>query len=89
MRPYPRLGTKPALLSSPRVTPGTVSQSTGFAEKRQEGPGPCPQASGPRSSPLLCVQVNMETARFFKSDFEQNGSMGNVCLFLNLANDPT
>lgn len=34
-------------------------------------------------------QVNMETARFFKSDFEENGSMDNVCLFLNLANDPT
>uniref|UniRef100_K7FTR4 Vacuolar proton pump subunit B n=1 Tax=Pelodiscus sinensis TaxID=13735 RepID=K7FTR4_PELSI len=33
--------------------------------------------------------VNMETARFFKSDFEENGSMANVCLFLNLANDPT
>ncbi|KAH0615697.1 hypothetical protein JD844_026017 [Phrynosoma platyrhinos] len=33
--------------------------------------------------------VNMETARFFKSDFEENGSMENVCLFLNLANDPT
>lgn len=40
----------------------------------------------------LCLffhQVNMETARFFKSDFEENGSMDNVCLFLNLANDPT
>ncbi|XP_009647304.1 V-type proton ATPase subunit B, kidney isoform-like, partial [Egretta garzetta] len=34
-------------------------------------------------------EVNMETARFFKSDFEENGSMENVCLFLNLANDPT
>ena len=34
-------------------------------------------------------QVNMETARFFKQDFEENGSMENVCLFLNLANDPT
>lgn len=34
-------------------------------------------------------KVNMETARFFKSDFEENGSMDNVCLFLNLANDPT
>ncbi|KAI5102702.1 V-type proton ATPase subunit B, kidney isoform [Silurus meridionalis] len=34
-------------------------------------------------------EVNMETARFFKSDFEENGSMDNVCLFLNLANDPT
>lgn len=31
----------------------------------------------------------METARFFKQDFEENGSMDNVCLFLNLANDPT
>ena len=31
----------------------------------------------------------METARFFKQDFEENGSMEGVCLFLNLANDPT
>ena len=31
----------------------------------------------------------METARVFKQDFEENGSMENVCLFLNLANDPT
>lgn len=39
---------------------------------------------------VICdVQVNMETARFFKQDFEENGSMENVCLFLNLANDPT
>ncbi|NXD17883.1 VATB1 ATPase, partial [Nothocercus nigrocapillus] len=40
-----------------------------------------------RGSPR--AQVNMETARFFKADFEENGSMENVCLFLNLANDPT
>merc|ERR1712070_174980 len=33
--------------------------------------------------------VNMETARFFRNDFESNGSMENVVLFLNLANDPT
>jgi V-type H+-transporting ATPase subunit B len=33
--------------------------------------------------------VNMETARFFRKDFEENGSMENVVLFLNLANDPT
>lgn len=38
---------------------------------------------------LDSLQVNMETARFFKQDFEENGSMENVCLFLNLANDPT
>merc|ERR1712139_70235 len=33
--------------------------------------------------------VNMETARFFKQDFEENGSMENIVMFLNLANDPT
>jgi len=33
--------------------------------------------------------VNMETARFFKSDFEENGAMEKVTLFMNLANDPT
>merc|ERR1712086_942731 len=33
--------------------------------------------------------VNMETARFFRNDFEENGSMENVVLFMNLANDPT
>ncbi|KFV61186.1 V-type proton ATPase subunit B, kidney isoform, partial [Dryobates pubescens] len=38
---------------------------------------------------FAAMGVNMETARFFKADFEQNGSMENVCLFLNLANDPT
>merc|ERR1740130_84609 len=31
----------------------------------------------------------METARFFKEDFEQNGSMQNTALFLNHADDPT
>eukprot|EP01083_Nonionella_stella_P106071 305589_1 len=30
-----------------------------------------------------------ETARFFREDFEQNGSMERTALFLNLANDPT
>lgn len=38
---------------------------------------------------FAAMGVNMETARFFKEDFEENGSMENVCLFLNLANDPT
>lgn len=33
--------------------------------------------------------VNMETAHFFKRDFEENGSLGRTVLFLNLANDPT
>lgn len=33
--------------------------------------------------------VNLETARYFKQDFEENGSIERVTLFLNLANDPT
>ena len=33
--------------------------------------------------------VNMETAHFFKQDFEENGSLERTVLFLNLANDPT
>jgi len=33
--------------------------------------------------------VNMETARFFRNDFEESGSIARTALFLNLANDPT
>jgi len=38
---------------------------------------------------FAAMGVNLETARFFKKDFEENGSMERVTLFLNLANDPT
>ena len=38
---------------------------------------------------FAAMGVNMETAHFFKNDFQENGSMENVVLFLNLANDPT
>jgi V-type H+-transporting ATPase subunit B len=38
---------------------------------------------------FAAMGVNMETARFFKTDFEVYGSMDRVCLFMNLANDPT
>ncbi|KAE9456895.1 hypothetical protein C3L33_11198, partial [Rhododendron williamsianum] len=38
---------------------------------------------------FAAMGVNMETAQFFKRDFEENGSMERVSLFLNLANDPT
>lgn len=38
---------------------------------------------------FAAMGVNMETATFFKRDFEENGSMERVTLFLNLANDPT
>jgi len=33
--------------------------------------------------------VTIETARFFKNDFIENGSLERTVLFLNLANDPT
>merc|ERR1719291_327933 len=33
--------------------------------------------------------VNIETARFVKNDFIENGSLERTVLFLNLANDPT
>jgi V-type H+-transporting ATPase subunit B len=38
---------------------------------------------------FAAMGVNQETARFFMQDFEENGSMSRVALFLNLANDPT
>lgn len=38
---------------------------------------------------FAAMGVNRETARFFKQDFEENGSLDRVTLFLNLANDPT
>ena len=38
---------------------------------------------------FAAMGVNMETARFFKTDFEVYGSMDRVVLFMNLANDPT
>eukprot|EP01098_Paradermamoeba_levis_P006615 TRINITY_DN2749_c0_g1_i3.p1 TRINITY_DN2749_c0_g1~~TRINITY_DN2749_c0_g1_i3.p1 ORF type:complete len:437 (+),score=145.05 TRINITY_DN2749_c0_g1_i3:306-1616(+) len=38
---------------------------------------------------FAAMGVNAETARFFKQDFEENGSMERVSLFLNLAKDPT
>jgi len=38
---------------------------------------------------FAAMGVNMETARFFRQDFEENGSMERVTLFLNLANHPT
>lgn len=38
---------------------------------------------------FAAMGVNMETARFFTRDFEENGSMERTTLFLNLANDPT
>lgn len=38
---------------------------------------------------FAAMGANLETARFFKRDFEENGSLERTTLFLNLANDPT
>merc|ERR1711959_761387 len=38
---------------------------------------------------FAAMGVNMETARFFRNDFESNGSMEKLVMFLNLASDPT
>lgn len=38
---------------------------------------------------FAAMGVTMGTARFFQDDFERTGRMENVCLFMNLANDPT
>jgi len=38
---------------------------------------------------FAAMGINQENARFFKEDFEQTGAMENVCMFMNLANDPT
>lgn len=45
--------------------------------------------SEPFAIVFAAMGVNMETAHFFKQDFEENGSMDRTVLFLNLANDPT
>jgi V-type H+-transporting ATPase subunit B len=38
---------------------------------------------------FAAMGINMETARFFKEDFQANGSMERTVLFVNRANDPT
>jgi V-type H+-transporting ATPase subunit B len=38
---------------------------------------------------FAAMGVTMETARFFRSNFEESGALERVALFLNLANDPT
>jgi V-type H+-transporting ATPase subunit B len=38
---------------------------------------------------FAAMGVNLEVARFFKTDFEVYGSMDRVVLFMNHANDPT
>jgi len=58
---------------------------------RQQLPHSNTQDDSPDSFSIVfaAMGVNMETARFFTHDFEEDGSMERVTLFLNLANDPT
>ena len=56
--------------------------------------GPDADPAGGAGSDEFCIVfaamgVNLETANFFRRDFEENGSLEKVVLFLNLANDPT
>jgi V-type H+-transporting ATPase subunit B len=46
-------------------------------------------AAGEFALVFAAMGVNMETARFFKTDFEENGSLEQLVMFLNLASDPT
>merc|ERR1712159_246013 len=46
-------------------------------------------AAGQFALVFAAMGVNKETARFFMMDFEENGSMEKLVMFLNLANDPT
>lgn len=64
-----------------------ICRQAGLVKK--EAKGVSDQGESNFAIVFAAMGVNMETARFFKQDFEENGSMENVCLFLNLANDPT
>lgn len=65
-----------------------ICRQAGLVNQAKEG-----QADDSEGSDFAIVfaamGVNMEAARFFRQDFEENGAMGKVTLFLNLANDPT
>ena len=68
---------------------GLVKRPAG--EKNAHGHAAAASAEGDSEFAIVfaAMGVNMETAHFFKRDFEENGSMSRTVLFLNLANDPT
>jgi V-type H+-transporting ATPase subunit B len=79
---------------------GLVVQPAGAAKKHGHGGeadaeadgaagGGEPEGGSQFAIVFAAMGVNMETAHFFKRDFEENGSLGRTVLFLNLANDPT
>jgi V-type H+-transporting ATPase subunit B len=77
---------------------GSASGANGDGEpnlmQMDDGPNADPAANAGSGSDEFCIVfaamgVNLETANFFRRDFEENGSLEKVVLFLNLANDPT
>ena len=57
------------------------------ARRSQRAPQCSPQCPQDEFAIVFgAMGVNMETAHFFKQDFEENGSLGRTVLFLNLAN---
>lgn len=66
-----------------------ICRQAGLVKKLEGGHIVPDGESGDFAIVFAAMGVNMETARFFKQDFEEDGSMERVTLFLNLANDPT
>ena len=66
-----------------------IARQAGLVQEQQQNKSTHDNHEENFSIVFGAMGVNLETARFFTRDFEENGSMERVTLFLNLANDPT
>lgn len=66
-----------------------ICRQAGLVQQQQANKGTHDNHEDNFSIVFGAMGVNLETSRFFTKDFEENGSMERVTLFLNLANDPT
>src|ERR1700753_1239853 len=66
-----------------------ICRQAGLVQQQQQNKGTHDNHEENFSIVFGAMGVNLETSRFFTRDFEENGSMERVTLFLNLANDPT
>jgi V-type H+-transporting ATPase subunit B len=66
-----------------------ICRQAGLVQQQQMNKGTHDNHEDNFSIVFGAMGVNLETSRFFTKDFEENGSMERVTLFLNLANDPT